>query len=301
MQIAKYDEIPWAVSPGTRGGGSMTSDNISKGQEGFKYRQLFTGTPGEQGNFEMVVLRTESKENPKHYPRHRHAFDQVRLTLAGEADWTPGSVTPEGWVIYMGAGTNYGPYDRQAGHEQLHIQFQGAGCPPFVNYEELTAARDILAKKGSFEKGVYTWIDEQGKRHNKDGHAATVECATGEELVIPPARFADPINMNPEAYDWIEITSGVQHKELGSFTEAETRVSFLRLEDGASYEVSPTEQATLLFVRSGTGDVDGQTISERDGIMLDPSNPGVTFTATGALDLFVLALPKLSDPRKVVQ
>ena len=150
-------------------------------------------------------------------------------------------------------------------------------------------------------KGVYTWIDEQGKRHNKDGHAATVECATGEELVIPPARFADPVNMNPEAYDWIEIASGVRHKELGSFTEAETRVSFLRLEDGASYEVSPTEQATLLFGRSGTGDVDGQTISERDGIMLDPSDPGVTFTATGALDLFVLALPKLSDPRKVVQ
>ena len=75
MQIAKYDEIPWAVSPGTRGGGSMTSDNISKGQEGFKYRRLFTGAPGEPGNFEMVALRTESKDNPKHYPRHRHAFD----------------------------------------------------------------------------------------------------------------------------------------------------------------------------------------------------------------------------------
>ena len=119
--------------------------------------------------------------------------------------------------------------------------------------------------------------------------------------MIPPARFADPVNMNPEAYDWIEIASGVRHKELGSFTEAETRVSFLRLEDGVSYEVSPTEQATLLFVRSGTGDVDGQTISERDGIMLDPSDSGVTFTATGTLDLFVLALPKLSDLRRAVQ
>ena len=35
--------------------------------------------------------------------------------------------------------------------------------------------------------------------------------------------------------------------------------------------------------------------------MLDPSDSGVTFTAAGTLDLFVLALPRLSDPRKAVQ
>jgi len=35
--------------------------------------------------------------------------------------------------------------------------------------------------------------------------------------------------------------------------------------------------------------------------MLDPRDTGVTFTATGTLDLFVLALLRLSDPRKAVQ
>lgn len=291
MHIAKYDEIPWSISPGTRGGGKKTSEQMSKGEEGFKYKRLFTGAPGKPGNFEMVVLRTESTEDLKHYPRHRHAFEQVRLTLAGKPDWTPGSVTPEGWVIYMGAGTYYGPYERQGGHEQLHLQFQGIGCPPFLNYEEMKAARDALTKKGSFDKGVFTWIDEHGKRHNKDGHAAAVEHATGKPLVVPPARYADPVNMNPDAYQWVEIANGVQRKELGCFTEAETRLGFLRIAQGAVFTLPRAEQRLLFFVCSGTGSVNGRALSERDGIMIDAGESGVVLT--GPLMLFLAGLPKV--------
>jgi hypothetical protein len=294
MQLAKYDEIAWVVSAGTRGGGNKTSEQLAKGEEGFKYKRLFTGRVGEPGNFEMVVLRTEAAANLRHFPRHRHAFEQVRLTLAGKPDWTPGSVTPEGWVIYVGAGTYYGPYDRQGGHEQLHIQFQGAGCPPFLNYEEMAVARDALAKKGSFEKGVFTWVDERGQRHNKDGHAATVEHATGMALVMPAPRIADPVNMNPEACAWVQVAPGVQRKELGSFTEAETRIGFLRLEKGASYELPRARQRTLFFVCSGTGSAGRKAISERDGIMLDEGESGVQLTATTELQLFMMDLPKLA-------
>ncbi len=295
MQISTYDKIPWSVSPGTRGGGNATSETLkSKGQEGFKYKRLFTGAVGKPGNFEMVVLRTESTSDVKHYPRHKHAFEQMRLTLKGEPDWTPGSVTPEGWVIYMGAGTPYGPYERQAGHEQLHVQFAGAGCPPFVNYEEMTVARDALIKTGSFEKGVYTWLDENGRKHNKDGHTATVEYATGKPLIMPPARIADPVNMNPEAYRWNRIAPGVEAKELGSFTEGKTRVGFLRLQKGVSYEMPRSEQRTLLFVYGGTGAVNGAAIAERDGIMLDPGESGVTVTAKDTLVLYLLALPLIA-------
>jgi hypothetical protein len=297
MQVAKYEEIPWSFSPGTRGGGKTTSDKMAKGQEGFKYRRLFTGSIGEPGNFEMVVLRTDATEDLKHYPRHKHAFDQVRLTLAGKPDWSPGSITPEGWVIYMGAGTYYGPYDRQGGHEQLHIQFEGAGCPPFLNYEELARARDELTKKGTFEKGVFTWYDEKGQRHNKDGHAATVEHATGVPLVIPPARFADPINMNPESYDWIEVAPDVQRKELGSFTEAETRVSFLKVESGASYTFPRVDQRTLMFVRYGTGTIDGKALSERDGVMLEAGESGSVLKATSTIEFFILGMPKLAQAK----
>lgn len=295
MQIAKYDEIPWSVSPGTRGGGDATSKTMAaKGQEGFKYKRLFTGAVGQPGNFEMVVLRTEDAQDVKHYPRHNHAFEQVRLTLQGEPDWTPGSVTPEGWVIYMGAGTAYGPYNRQAGHEQLHVQFQGVSCPPFLNYEEMTAARDALAKKGKFEKGVFTWIDEQGRRHNKDGHAATVEQATGVELVVPKPRYADPVNMDPQAYEWTEVAPGVQRRDLGSFTEGETRIGFLRLEKGAAYEIPRAAQRQLFFVHSGTGTAGGKTIGARDGLMVEPDEAGAKIVASSALEFFILGLPKLA-------
>ena len=291
MQVAKYDSIPWSISPGTRGGGKKTSEDMSKGEEGFKYKRLFTGAPGEPGNFEMVVLRTEATDNLKHYPRHRHAFEQVRLTLAGKPDWTPGSVSPEGWVIYMGAGTYYGPYERQGGHEQLHLQFQGVGCPPFLNYEEMKAARDALTKKGSFDKGVFTWTDERGQRHNKDGHAAAVEHATGKPLVLPLPRYEHPVNMNPDAYQWIDVAKGVQRKDLGTFTEAETRFGFLRLTQDAVFTLPRAGQRELYFVCSGSGSVNGQALSERDGIMLDAGESGVVLK--GPLVLFLLGLPKV--------
>ncbi|HTH98234.1 MAG TPA: hypothetical protein VL574_12525 [Stellaceae bacterium] len=296
MQIATYDEIPWTLAPGTRGGGNATTEMLlKKGQEGFQYKRLFTGSVGEPGNFEMVVLRTNSTQDIKHYPRHTHAFEQVRLTLEGDPDWTPGVITPEGWVVYMGAGTPYGPYDRQIGHVQLHVQFQGAGCPPFLNYDEMAAARDALTKKGSFEKGVYTWFDEQGRRHNQDGHAAAVAYATGQPVVAPSARLGAPVNMNPEAFRWLPVAAGVDAKELGSFTEGKTRMGFLRLGAGVSYILPVAAQRTLYFVVGGTGTADGQPIVERDGMMQMAGEAGCALKADQSLTLFILALPTVES------
>ena len=147
-----------------------------RAEAGQPVQSLFKGEPGELGNFEISVSLTTPSEEVKRYPRHHHIFEQLRMTLVGTPEWTPRTATPPGWVIYVGAGTFYGPYDRQAGHEQLHIQFEGANCPPFPGYEALMASRDALAAKGSFEKGFFVWTDEEGKVHRQEGTRRT--CST---------------------------------------------------------------------------------------------------------------------------
>src|SRR4051812_41493253 len=131
MRVAKYAEIPWTRTIGSRGNGNYNTNyddpSIPEDQKpGGRQKTLFSGEKGQPGNFEMVVLRTVRTEAVRHYPRHRHDFDQLRMTLLGLPEWAPGFITPEGCVIYMAAGTHYGPYDRQEGEEQLHIQFAGA-------------------------------------------------------------------------------------------------------------------------------------------------------------------------------
>lgn len=301
MRVAKYAEVPWTRTIGSRGSGDY---NVAHQDEtlpeekkpGGRQKTLFRGTKGAPGNFEMVVLRTVRTEAVRHYPRHHHDFDQLRMTLVGNPQWTPGNVTPEGGVIYMAAGTHYGPYDRQEGEEQLHIQFAGANGALFVDYDSLKAARDALAKKGSFEKGFYTWVDEQGKRHNKDGHEANAEYAKGKPVDYPPPRYTTPINMDPESFNWLDVQSGVRFKELARFTERETRVAMIRLDGQASYKISAQDQTTLLFVKAGTGTADGQAIEERDGMMLEPGEEGEIST-TDHLEVLLLALPKLAEAK----
>src|SRR5713226_6862004 len=153
MRVAKSGDIPWTRTIGPRSGGNYSDDVPEEQRQGGRQKTLFKGEKWTRGNFEMVVLRTVKTEQVRHYPRHRHDFDQLRLTLVGTSEWAPGYITPVGHIIYMSAGTFYGPYDRQEGDEQLHIQFQGANGALFVDYDSLKAARDALAKKGTFEKG----------------------------------------------------------------------------------------------------------------------------------------------------
>jgi hypothetical protein len=107
MQVAKYAEIEWTRTVGSRGGGSKRYDELPADKRpGNRFKRLFKGVPGEPGNFEVSVTKTIRSEEVKHYPRHHHIFEQLRMTLVGTPEWTPRSPTPPGWVIYVGAGTS---------------------------------------------------------------------------------------------------------------------------------------------------------------------------------------------------
>src|SRR5262245_7112047 len=119
MRVSNYAEAEFVRGIGSRGGGS-TDYNLQP----HTGRSLLKGTPGEPGNFEMVVTGGKPLEIDIPKPRHRHDFDQLRLTLHGKPEWTPGNPTPEGCMTYFPAGCYYGPYGRQD-EQHLHIQFEG--------------------------------------------------------------------------------------------------------------------------------------------------------------------------------
>ncbi len=292
MKVAKYESLPWSRNAGLRGGTPDQGAGEQKGSS--RHRRMFKGTFGEPGHFEMVVLWSEQADegSTRHFPRHRHTFDQVRLSLTGSPEWSPGVPTPPGAISYVPAGTWYGPYDRYAGHSQLHIQFEGANGFPYADHAPLAAARDELAKRGVFEGGFYKWVDEDGRAHAKDGHDAGAELAIGRPLEYPPPRYTTPINIEPEHFDWIEQGPGVAVKELGRFSERETRLALVRVE-GAEHRLRGDGQTTLLFVTSGTGAVDGESLEERDGVMLDPGDE-VVLSSSATLEVLLLALPRLA-------
>jgi hypothetical protein len=293
VRIAKYVDQPWKRFANNRGSDRPDdSDNVPDNQlPGVRYRRLFTGVTGQPGNYEAVILWTPTEDAGRHFPRHRHDFDQLRYTIAGNPLMGPDQPTPPGHIAYTPAGTFYGPYDRHAGEIQIHVQFEGANRAPFVDYDTLVEANLELAKRGTFEKGVYTWIDDNGRRHNMDGNQAAVEQATGRKVEFPAPRFPASVQMDPTSFNWIQLQPGVQQKELGRFTEAETRVAMLRLESGATYQFTSPDQRTLLFVVSGAGTADGEAIEERDGLFAEVGDGGVLSTS-GHLELLLLGLPK---------
>ncbi len=285
MRVASYAEADFVRGIGSRGGGSSDYN-----EQPATMRELLKGAPGEPGNFEMVVITGTLDGIQRLNPRHRHDFDQIRMCLSGKVEWTPGNRTPPGCITYFPAGCYYGPYGRQE-EEHLHIQFEGPNGEPFIDYDSLRAARDALARKGSFDMGIYSWVDENGKVHKQDGHEANAEYASGKKVEYPKPRFSAPITFDPRAFEWTSLGRGVQIKNLATLTERETRIAMIRL-NKASYGLTVPHQRSVLFVTEGSGTAGGQAIEERDGIVLEAGEEGLFETAT-SLELLHLVFAKL--------
>ncbi|MGB6940489.1 MAG: hypothetical protein WBE14_28280, partial [Xanthobacteraceae bacterium] len=134
---------------------------------------LLTGEDNSPSNYLLNVGRTGGGGWAT--PRHRHTFDQVRYVLKGRYPVAKGVVMEEGSVGYFPESVHYGPQDRPEGLEMMVCQFGGASGQGFLSIPQREAANAVLAKKGTFKDGVFTYIDEKGQRHNKDGSEACYE------------------------------------------------------------------------------------------------------------------------------
>ena len=262
-------------------------EEIQHVREGvFRSRRLLTGDPNSPGNFALQLVNT-----PETYysPRHRHNFDQVRYQIEGDFDFTSDGKMHPGDIGYFPEGTHYGPQDSKSSSFTLVLQFGGASGSGYISTEQYENARKELLKTGSFEKGVFTRVGEDGKKINKDAYEAVWEQVNGRPLVYPRQRYARPVFMEPEHFDWVPLDGqpGVSRKLLGVFSERRIRIARYRIEAGASLSL---EDNAIYFIESGGGRVDGSTFEKHGVVYLDNKDNAVV-TAEVTTELLQLGLP----------
>ena len=271
----------------TAEGGAVGSMRDGKLDQKF----LLLGTDGSPNNYLLNVGLTGA--GGWGTPRHRHNFDQIRYVLKGKYPVSPHKVMDEGSVGYFPESVHYGPQDRPEGLEMMVLQFGGTSGAGFMSTPQREAANKALEAKGEFKNGVFTWHDEKGQKHNMDGSAACYEEATGKKLEFAKPRYDDVIMMEPESYAWVKsATPGVSTKLLGTFTERETKLAFIKVDAGATYNTGTRSAIEVLFMSKGKIIVDGKTYGEKTGIELLPSDAPVNIKATEDSLFFAVTFPK---------
>ena len=278
MQLIDLESAP------TYGGGGIREGTLDT-------KELLIGREGSPNNYRVALTLAETEWAA---PRHRHNFDQIRFPISGAFHYSKDDLLPAGHVAYFPEGVHYGPQLRQKGLLMLVIQFGGASGSGFLSESQLTNARDELGAQGTFEKGAYTCIDEHGKRHRQDGIEACWEHAMGRKLVYPAPRYEGQIKMNPANYDWIadESLKGVAYKRLGTFTERDIRIAFVRLERGASVPAGDHDAPEFFFLAEGRVSHDGKPYGRHAAFGFEPHEGPVTLKAMEPSELLWVQLPR---------
>jgi hypothetical protein len=251
--------------------------------------RLAQGTPGTADNYMYALSTTQSDYRT---PRHRHNFEQIRLQLRGEWDYErDGTMTP-GTVGYFPEGGYYGPSHSSDDATILILQFGGASGCGYMSHDEYAEAMAVLAGRGKFHEGIYTWNDAAGKKHNKDGYEAVWEESRQRELHYPRPRYDRPVMMRPEHFTWrpSRDEAGVSFKALGTFSERDVRIGFVRIDAGAATRQLPGN--TLYFVMSGTGSAAGESWLAESALILGKGE-SAEVRAAEAAELFYIGLPDL--------
>jgi hypothetical protein len=196
-------------------------------------------------------------------PRHRHDFDQIRITLEGTTDYGGFQVGEAGDVAFFPAGAYYGP-ERFEEAEIFLIQWSKT----WVSREQNNAAYKALSERGVFKDGFYVTTDENGNEVLKDGANAVFESVYGHPMVTPKPKFETPIIMHPDAHEWMPAGENADSKDLGHFTEDDLSVSAHRWRPGGAVDLTP-ERTFIVWVASGSVEIDGRTVGARTMIFSD--------------------------------
>ena len=271
---------------------SVEADVVGSMRDGIlEQKFLLTGRDGDPNNYVLNIGVTGTGGWTT--PRHRHNFDQIRYVMKGNYPYAKGKSMPEGSVAYFPESVHYGPQDRPEGLEMMVCQFGGASGSGFLSVKQREAANEALKKKGEFKSGVFTYFDARGQRHNKDGFEACFEEATGAPLVYPKPRYDDVILMHPDNHEWIaDAAPGVSTKWLGSFTERNTRIGFIRIEAGAAFSAGEQSSIELLFLSKGLASLEGREYGLYSAFEFQPNEGPVRLKAVEPTEFLRIILPK---------
>ncbi|MER7003288.1 hypothetical protein ABT297_09600 [Dactylosporangium sp. NPDC000555] len=185
-------------------------------------------------------------------PRHRHDYDQFRLTLEGCPDYGRDVLAPAGQVAYFPAGAHYGP-ERIEGGSILQVQWSHS----WVTRQQYDEMRDQLSQTGRFEEGSYISVDDTGTEQRADAANAVIEAVKRkrfgvEALAFPTPRYPQPLVMNPDAFAWRPDGNGLSTKVLGRYTENDVYASKHRWDDDDATLVLSAERTQLLWISAGS-------------------------------------------------
>jgi hypothetical protein len=270
---------------------AIAGDHRTSGKR--KSPVLLRGTPGEPDNFRMAYQEPISGQEWS-APRHKHDYEQIRWVISGDITIAHNTTIEPGWVGYFPESAYYGPQTRGDNLTLLLIQFGGPSGYGFDSPEQLAEGRQALeAKGGTFEGGIYSWTDETGTVHRQDAAEAVHEEIRGHAMVYSDKRYQDLILMDPEAFTWIPDATqpGVSIKHLGTFTEREVKIAFVKLDAGASFVLGNEPAREMVYLAEGTLAVDGTDYGPRTAMSTARDESPQALTATEASVLFYVKLP----------
>ena len=256
-------------------------------QGGMAHKVLFEGEEGSPDNFVWVL----ADEGADYFaPRHRHAWDQVRLCLEGSIPIGKDMRLDEGEVGYFPEGVPYGPQEGGPNRKTLVLQVGGASGLGYLSARQLREGRMALAQEGVFEGGVFRRTTGEGKA-NLDAYEAIWRQVTGGPIDYPKARYKAPVLMRPEAFAWRDDpqAAGVRRRRLASFPERGLELEFLALEPGARLTLEARPERRLVFVRSGSGACNGEAFEALTAMRVEPGE-AATLDASEACDIFAITL-----------
>lgn len=261
---------------------------------GIHFTYLLDGEPEALDNYSLSIVQFVEEYST---PRHRHNFEQVRVMLEGEFSYAPGAVQKEGSVGYFCEGGYYtqkglGP------SRTLLLQVAGPSGDGYMSHDTLRGGGAELDRIGSFDDGVYSWTDEQGCKHNKDGYEAVWEHVNGRPLRYVGARYTDPVIMHPEAFEFLEVqgADGAETRLLGKFQERGLTITQLRLKGGACFPAGDGERVWVYFAVAGEGRANGEPWGAESAIHVDPGEE-ITFEAETDSLFYAFGLPAFADAR----
>jgi hypothetical protein len=265
-------------------------------QGGMAHKVLFEGEEGSPDNFVWVM----ANEGADYYsPRHRHAWDQVRLCLDGSIPISKELRIDTGEVGYFPEGVPYGPQEGGPDRLTLVLQVGGASGLGYLSARQLRVAREALAGEGVFEGGVFRRISGEGKK-NLDAYEAIWRRVTGAPIDYPEPRYKAPVILRPRGFGWqqVEGVQGVRRKSLARFADRGLTLELFGLDPGAALSFPATAERRLVFVLSGQGRCDDADFEPYSAVRIEPGSEA-GFTAGTATELFVVALAQVANLQHV--
>ncbi|WP_022683529.1 hypothetical protein [Sphingobium bisphenolivorans] len=266
------------------------ADQVGSMREGvLTQKHLLIGEDGSPNNYDLNTGLAGA--GGWRTPRHRHNFDQIRYVVEGDYPYMEDKVLPQGWVAYFPESVYYGPQDRPEGLRTMVLQFGGASGNGYLSVEGREAANDALKQKGEFKSGKFIYVDDSGEQREEDASAACFEYATGRKLEFAAPRYDGVIVMDPSAFAWLPgEDAGVEEKWLGSFTEREAKIGFIKIEAGATYVAGKLPSIAILFQTKGRITINGEEFTQGSAFEFLPGEELVSLDAETETELLCMTL-----------